>query len=71
MDETLSISDAVYEAEWYKADASTMKDVRFILARSQSPICLDALPLGSLNYPLFLLIIKTSYSYLTLMMETT
>nr|QNH68040.1 odorant receptor 14 [Apriona germarii] len=71
LDETLSVSDAVYESKWYDCDVRTMKDILFIIARCQNPQYLDALPLGSFNYPLFLLIVKTSYSYLTLLQQST
>ncbi|KAJ8950578.1 hypothetical protein NQ314_007842 [Rhamnusium bicolor] len=67
---TLSMSEAIYDAQWYKADVNTMKDIRFMLARSQIPIVFEALPLGNFNYPLFLAIIKTAYSYMTLIHQT-
>ncbi|KAJ8950581.1 hypothetical protein NQ314_007845 [Rhamnusium bicolor] len=70
MDETLSISEAIYDAQWYIVDAYTMKDIRFMLARSQIPVVFEALPLGSFNYPLFLAIIKTAYTYLTLIHQS-
>nr|UTN00906.1 odorant receptor [Semanotus bifasciatus] len=70
-DEVMSINYAVYDSKWYEADAKTMKDILFILMRSHKPVTLDALPLGALNYPLFLMIFKTSYSYLTLLNQST
>nr|QUP79572.1 odorant receptor 12 [Monochamus saltuarius] len=71
MDETQSVSDAAYNSKWYNADPKTTKNLVFIIARSQEPEVLDALPLGSFSYPLFLLIVKTSYTYLTLLQQTT
>ncbi|CAH1978125.1 unnamed protein product [Acanthoscelides obtectus] len=35
--------------------------------RTQKPAYLAALPLGTVNYALFMMIIRTSYSYLTLL----
>nr|QNH68044.1 odorant receptor 19 [Apriona germarii] len=70
-DETLSVADAVYNSRWYHGDAQIMRDMIIILARSQRPASLGALPLGAMNYSLFLMIIKTSYSYLTLLNQNT
>ncbi|KAG5866947.1 hypothetical protein JTB14_026250 [Gonioctena quinquepunctata] len=55
-DSTLSVSEAVYKMEWYSTDIQTMKDILFILMRSQKPMYLDALPLGILNYTLYLML---------------
>ncbi|CAH1103542.1 unnamed protein product [Psylliodes chrysocephalus] len=65
-----SIKDAIYSTSWYLCDWRTMKDVRFILARSQIPIGLAA-PFGFLGYPLYMMIIRRSYSYATLLNQTT
>nr|QUP79573.1 odorant receptor 13 [Monochamus saltuarius] len=71
LDETLSVADVLYDSGWYDGDVLIMRDICFILARSQRPATLGALPLGVMNYPLFLMIMKTSYSYLTLLSQNT
>ncbi|CAH1103541.1 unnamed protein product [Psylliodes chrysocephalus] len=70
INESSSIKDAIYSTSWYLCDWRTMKDVRFILARSQIPIGLAA-PFGFLGYPLYMMIIRRSYSYATLLNQTT
>ncbi|XP_023027103.2 odorant receptor 30a-like isoform X2 [Leptinotarsa decemlineata] len=70
-DNTESIAEAVYDMKWYEADILTRKDLLFILIRTQKPMELDALPLGTLNYALYLMILKTSYSYVTLLTNST
>ncbi|XP_030746991.1 uncharacterized protein LOC115875627 [Sitophilus oryzae] len=64
---TLDIRDTIYEGKWYMCDERVKSWMPFVLLRCQKPMSLDALPLGSANYPLFLLIIKTTYSYITLL----
>nr|AUF73030.1 odorant receptor [Anoplophora chinensis] len=71
LDETLSVAGALYDSKWYDGDVQIMRDICFILARAQIPATLGALPLGVMNYPLFLMIMKTSYSYLTLLSQNT
>ncbi|XP_018579026.2 odorant receptor 13a-like [Anoplophora glabripennis] len=71
LDETLSVADVIYDTKWYDGDVQIMRDIRFILARSQIPVMIGALPLGCMNYALFLMIMKTSYSYLTLLTQNT
>ncbi|KAJ8961301.1 hypothetical protein NQ318_008987, partial [Aromia moschata] len=68
---TSSIGDAVYSSRWYQSDAKTMKTCLLIMMRTNRPATLDALPLGKMDYQLFLMILKTSYSYLTLLNQTT
>ncbi|KAJ8939007.1 hypothetical protein NQ314_011257 [Rhamnusium bicolor] len=53
---TLTTANAVYASNWHKADARTMKDLAFVLSRCQKPIRFDSLPLGILDYPLFLMV---------------
>ncbi|CAH1991959.1 unnamed protein product [Acanthoscelides obtectus] len=71
IDETSSIREVVYFAKWYEAPPALIRDVKYIIARCEIPITLPALPLGVLGYPLYLMIVKTSYSYLTLLNQTT
>nr|CAI5825226.1 unnamed protein product [Callosobruchus analis] len=41
--------------------------IQFMMARSQKPIIVRAVPFGVYNYALFLATIKTAYSYITLL----
>nr|UTN00954.1 odorant receptor [Semanotus bifasciatus] len=70
-DETHSLGYALYESKWHEADAKIMRDVVLVLCRCRKPGTLEALPLGDLNYPLFLMIMKSAYTYLTLLTQTT
>ncbi|XP_023310132.1 odorant receptor Or2-like [Anoplophora glabripennis] len=70
-DKSMSIGNALYESKWYNADNETMKDVQFILMRCQKPICYEAIPLGIIDYPFYFMMIKTGYSYFTLLNQST
>ncbi|XP_076274670.1 odorant receptor 49b-like isoform X2 [Rhynchophorus ferrugineus] len=66
-DETYNIQDALYESNWIKADKEMVKDIQFIILRCQKPAILKAIPVGTFDYGVMIIIIKTSYSYLTLL----
>nr|QXE93261.1 odorant receptor 35 [Eucryptorrhynchus brandti] len=66
-DETYNIREAVYVSKWYAIDPKIGKDVKFVLMRCQKPIYMNAIPLGVFSYSLLITIVKTAYSYLTLM----
>nr|WJJ63301.1 odorant receptor 1 [Pachyrhinus yasumatsui] len=70
-DETYDIQDAVYASNWYEVNPKLAKDTQLIMLRCQKPICLETVPFGFFNYNLLIIIIKTSYSYLTLINKTT
>ncbi|KAJ8917513.1 hypothetical protein NQ315_005562 [Exocentrus adspersus] len=69
-DETLSVGDALWDSKWFNADARTMRDVHIILMRCQKPIYYEALPLGIIDYPFYYMIIKTGYTYFTLLNQS-
>nr|ALR72551.1 odorant receptor OR6 [Colaphellus bowringi] len=71
MNESLSIVDVIYNSKWYKGNTQIKKNVRFMMARCQIPVTLDAWPFGIFSFPLFMMIVKTSYSYLTLLRQST
>uniref|UniRef100_A0A6P7GZB3 Odorant receptor 43a-like n=1 Tax=Diabrotica virgifera virgifera TaxID=50390 RepID=A0A6P7GZB3_DIAVI len=71
IDQTESITTNIVCSEWYKADIRIQKDIIIILANTQRSFVLGALPLGTLDMALFILIIKSSYSYLTLLTNFT
>ncbi|KAH1002298.1 hypothetical protein HUJ04_008396 [Dendroctonus ponderosae] len=67
LDETFNVRHAVYASDWHLADSSLAKDIQFVLLRSQKPILMDSYLFGSFSYSLLIVIVKTAYSYLTLM----
>nr|QXE93226.1 odorant receptor 49 [Eucryptorrhynchus scrobiculatus] len=68
IDESLNLTEYVYDSRWYEIDPEIKRDVVFVLARCQKPIHLTTpASMGSLGYFLFSIMIKTSYSYLTLL----
>ncbi|KAJ8917495.1 hypothetical protein NQ315_005544 [Exocentrus adspersus] len=70
IDETLSVSDALYELNWYEADVNIAKDILFMVNRAQKPATSDGILIGAVNYPLFLLALKTSYSYIIFLRQS-
>ncbi|NP_001177508.1 odorant receptor 68 [Nasonia vitripennis] len=57
----------VYDALWYKAEATEMKAILFIIKRAQTPLSLSAGKFIALSAQTFTLIIKTSFSYLSVL----
>ncbi|CAH1108594.1 unnamed protein product [Psylliodes chrysocephalus] len=70
-DESMSISDAIYDSNWHTGSDEMRKDLAFMLQRSQEPMTISSLPLGTFNYALFITMLKAAYSYLTLLQEST
>ncbi|CAG9862687.1 unnamed protein product [Phyllotreta striolata] len=70
-DESISIAKAIFDSDWTKASTGMRKDLTFMLARSQIPLFISCLPLGNFNYALFVTMLKASYSYLTLLKQST
>ncbi|XP_023017287.2 odorant receptor 4-like [Leptinotarsa decemlineata] len=68
--ESLSVAEVIYQSKWYEANTQMKKSILFSLARCQIPLTLDAWPLGNFCFPLFMMIVKTSYSYLMLLQQT-
>ncbi|KAG5897910.1 hypothetical protein JTB14_014027 [Gonioctena quinquepunctata] len=64
-----SIGDAVYTSNWYLSEPKMMRDVKFILSRCQKPIVLNAFLYGTFNYSTFVLGMKTSFSYYTILRQ--
>nr|CAI5825222.1 unnamed protein product [Callosobruchus analis] len=55
-DESVSICDVLYKLKWYRITAYEQRNVLYMTVRSQYPLILDATPLGSYGYPLFLMV---------------
>ncbi|CAH2000986.1 unnamed protein product [Acanthoscelides obtectus] len=57
----------MYCMDWYQGTASEMRTVQFMIARSQVVCIIPAILFGRYEYALFIRIIKTAYSYVTVM----
>uniref|UniRef100_A0A6P7G4N4 Uncharacterized protein LOC114337614 isoform X1 n=1 Tax=Diabrotica virgifera virgifera TaxID=50390 RepID=A0A6P7G4N4_DIAVI len=71
INQTQCITKNIVCSKWYTADLRVKKDILFVLLNSQRSFRLSALPFGTLNMELLLLIIKSSYSYMTLLKNVT
>ncbi|XP_030760808.1 odorant receptor 85b-like [Sitophilus oryzae] len=67
-DETLKVDNIVFNLNWY-TDLNLAKDMVLIMRRSQKPVNLRSFLFGVFDYQLLVVIIKTSYSYFTLMTQ--
>ncbi|XP_050515123.1 odorant receptor 47b-like [Diabrotica virgifera virgifera] len=70
MNFTYELRENICNSDWYLATPSVQKDICFILLRCQKPLYLKALPLGTINNAMFVMVMKTSYSYFTLLNRT-
>ncbi|CAH1117470.1 unnamed protein product, partial [Phaedon cochleariae] len=71
LEESLTVGDVAYETEWYTGTSKMAKLMQVIIARSQTPVTLAASPCGIYSIPLFVMILKASYSYMTLLSQST
>ncbi|KAL1506426.1 hypothetical protein ABEB36_005797 [Hypothenemus hampei] len=69
-DKMTNIGVAVWLSNWTECNPKLKRWIPFILLRCQTKIEFDALPIGKANHALLLIIVKTSYSYLTLLRKT-
>ncbi|KAJ3644242.1 hypothetical protein Zmor_026910 [Zophobas morio] len=61
------IPNALWISNWYTADVRIKRDFLFILTRSHKDFYIRAGPFGVLSYPLFVSVLKASYSILCLL----
>nr|XP_023027980.1 odorant receptor 13a-like [Leptinotarsa decemlineata] len=61
------ISDACYEFKWFESDLETRKTIITIMERSKQPLFLKVEKFSILSLQAFTSVIRTSYSYFTLM----
>ncbi|XP_063907305.1 odorant receptor 85b-like [Zophobas morio] len=62
-----SIPTAIWFSKWYEVDIKLQREVLFVLARSQKIFYLTAGPFNVLCFPLFVSVVKMSYSMLCLL----
>ncbi|XP_053600022.1 odorant receptor 4-like [Plodia interpunctella] len=67
MQTSTDVGSAVYNSQWYTADAADMKDLLFILKRSRRPCKLTAYGFAEINLRTFGRIISTAWSYFALL----
>uniref|UniRef100_A0A310SD38 Odorant receptor n=1 Tax=Chrysomela lapponica TaxID=153811 RepID=A0A310SD38_CHRLA len=68
-DESDSIAIGLYQANWAHCDSGLKKDILFVLMRCQRQMILKAASFGIMDHPMFLAVLKASYSYITLMTQ--
>nr|CAH7739929.1 unnamed protein product [Callosobruchus chinensis] len=64
-----SLADKLYNIPWYLGTINDQKCVMFMIRRAQVPMKLTATPFGNYDCRFFIMIIKTAYSYLTLLQK--
>nr|AUF73013.1 odorant receptor [Anoplophora chinensis] len=67
MVESIEISSAVYECEWYNEPHQVKQLMSLVILRANRPLGLDIGPFSTMTLNTFLGIIKTTYSYMTMM----
>ncbi|KAG5887762.1 hypothetical protein JTB14_016113 [Gonioctena quinquepunctata] len=69
-DESISVGTALYEADWSNCEIELKKDIKFVLMRCRRPMLLKAASFGIMDHPMFLAVLKASYSYITLLSQS-
>nr|QNH68064.1 odorant receptor 40 [Apriona germarii] len=69
-DESLSIGDVIYDTKWYEVGLSLRKDILFVMMRCQRPMILRAAGFGVMNYIMIVSVLRTSYSFVSLLGAT-
>ncbi|CAH1115034.1 unnamed protein product [Psylliodes chrysocephalus] len=70
MEASLNIGNIMYKVDWYNLEADLQKDLLLVIIRSRKPVYLRAGPFGPITYSTISTILKTSYSYVTLLLQT-
>nr|CAI5833845.1 unnamed protein product [Callosobruchus analis] len=65
-----SIAEKLYNIPWYVGTIKEQKCIMFMITRAQIPMKLSAKPFGNYSCGFFIMIIKTAYSYLTLLQNS-
>ncbi|VEN37435.1 unnamed protein product [Callosobruchus maculatus] len=66
-----NLAKSIYSANWYLGTVDEQKIMRIMLQMGQIPLKLSAKPFGCYQYSLFVTIIKTAYSYMMLLHQST
>nr|CAI5853064.1 unnamed protein product [Callosobruchus analis] len=65
-----AIAGKLYCTPWYLGTIEEQKIIMFMIMRAQIPLALSAKPFGNYEYSLAITIVKTAYSYVTLLQST-
>ncbi|XP_052753868.1 odorant receptor 4-like [Galleria mellonella] len=65
--ESVSVSDAVFESEWYNFNPRCQRALLLMLQRSQKPLYFTAMKFSSITLNTYRSVLTTSYSYFTLL----
>ncbi|XP_061728312.1 odorant receptor 49b-like [Cydia pomonella] len=68
--ESLSVSSGIFESKWTTMDAKTQKEVALLQLTTSKRLCFRAGPCNEMSLDTFIAILKTSYSFFTLLKET-
>ncbi|XP_021929943.1 odorant receptor 94a-like [Zootermopsis nevadensis] len=60
---------AAYESNWYDKSPQIKNSLRMIITRAGRPVKVKAGLIGAIDLPLFATIVRTAYSYLTLLIQ--
>ncbi|CAH2000976.1 unnamed protein product [Acanthoscelides obtectus] len=71
MSMSVSIADELYCIPWYLGTIEEQKTVMFMIMRAQIPLTLSAKPFGNYKYSLYVTVVKTAYSYATMLQNKT
>ncbi|XP_047986312.1 odorant receptor 49b-like [Leguminivora glycinivorella] len=68
--ESLTVSSGIFESKWITADAKIQKEVALLQHTMSKRLCFRAGPCNEMSLNTFIQILKTSYSFFTLLKET-
>nr|WHS04447.1 odorant receptor 44 [Psyttalia incisi] len=68
MDGSLEIKDALSKTKWFNASAKAKKLIPLMMMRAQNPVVITAGKMFVMNMNLFTVVVKTSGSYLTMLL---
>ncbi|XP_061709435.1 odorant receptor 49b-like [Cydia pomonella] len=68
--ESLSVSSGIFESKWITMDAKIQKEVALLQFSTSKRLCFRAGPCNEMSLDTFIAILKTSYSFFTLLKET-
>nr|AUF73026.1 odorant receptor [Anoplophora chinensis] len=68
--ESMAISEALYETDWYEYSRSTSSTIHIMMMRSQRPLSLSVGPFGEMSLTMALKILKGVYTYMTFLQHS-
>nr|QNH68048.1 odorant receptor 24 [Apriona germarii] len=68
--ESVAISEALYETDWYEYNTSIKRTIHIMMARAQRPLSLTVGPFGDMSLTTALKILKGVYTYITFLQHS-